>query len=154
MSDRSGKEKYEQKMNRPRHTFFLNPFIDAAFTRCPKCEEKTNLRKHCLVIHIEPKYLYSINKTCRYCTHCDLIILKQDDIENLLVTMCLEYTPDTIEKNYLIFGTMDRPDWKKAQAGSISPQEGLKRTYPFKKVMGFSHDSCNCHSCECPESDK
>ena len=34
-----------------RHYFFLNPYEDAAFTRCPKCETKTMVRKFPLVIH-------------------------------------------------------------------------------------------------------
>lgn len=36
------------------HRFFLNPYDDFAFTKCPKCDQKTAVRKFPLVIHIEP----------------------------------------------------------------------------------------------------
>jgi len=137
MSGKSGKEKSKKQRNRPRHNFFLNPYEDTAFTRCPKCEEITKLRKHCLVIHIEPKHLFSLNKTCRYCTNCDLIIVKQGDIENLLVAICEEFVLDIIGNDYFIFGTMDRKDWREAQTGKISRQEGIERSYFFENVWEF-----------------
>ena len=34
----------------PRHTFFLNPYTDARFSKCPKCEGKTRQKKLPLVI--------------------------------------------------------------------------------------------------------
>ena len=34
-------EKYHTILKRARHYLFLNPYGDMAFTRCPKCEEKT-----------------------------------------------------------------------------------------------------------------
>ena len=77
MTDKS--EKYHTVRKRARHYLFLNPYLDTAFTRCPKCEEKTKIRKYCLVIHIDPKCLLSLNKSCRYCPECDLIIVKQQE---------------------------------------------------------------------------
>ena len=55
-----------------RHYFFLNFYKDAAFTKCPKCEAKTVVRKFPLVMQIEPQQLLVLNKKCRYCTSCDL----------------------------------------------------------------------------------
>jgi hypothetical protein len=115
----------------------LNPYEDMACTRCPKCDEKTKIRKHCLVIHIEPEFLSSLNKSCRYCSKCDLIIVKQRDLEGLLVTICEQNAPDIICNEYLVFGTMDRKDWKNIQTGKISQQEAIKCTYPFKDVWKF-----------------
>ena len=60
-----------------RHYFFLNPYEDAAFTRCPKCETKTLIRKFPLVVHIEPQQLFILNKKCRFCPRCDLIIARK-----------------------------------------------------------------------------
>ena len=137
MSSKSKKEKYQTKLNKARHYFFLNPYEDMAFTRCPKCEEKTRIRKHCLLIHIDPRHLFSINKFCRYCPRCDLIIVKQADLENLLVAICEQYAPDIIGNEYLVLGTMDRKDWKDAQTGKISQKEGIDRSYPFKDVWKF-----------------
>jgi len=108
MSGKSEKDKFQTKLNEARHYFFLNPYEDAAFTRCPKCEEKTKIRKHCLLIHIEPKHLFSLNKSCRYCPGCDLIIVKQAELENFLVSICERYAPDIMGNEYLVIGTMDR----------------------------------------------
>lgn len=137
MSDKSKKDKFQTKLKGARHYFFLNPYDDTAFTRCPKCEEKTKIRKYCLLIHIEPKHLFSLNKSCRYCPKCDLIIVRQADLERLLTAICEQHAPDIIGNEYFVFGTMDRKDWKDAQTGQISQQEGIKRTYLFKDVWKF-----------------
>ena len=151
MSGRSKKYESQIKTKESHHYFFLNPYEDMAFTRCPKCEEKTKIRKHCLVIHVEPKLLASINKSCRYCSKCDLIIVKQTDLEKLLVEICEQNAPGIIGNEYLVFGTMDRKDWKNALTGKISQQEAIKRTYPFNtdfrqpfifhKKTTFSHQN-------------
>ncbi len=137
MSGKPKKDKTQTTLKRARHYFFLNPYDDMAFTRCPKCEEKTKIRKYCLVIHIEPKHLFSLNKSCRYCPKCDLIIVKQADLEGLLAAICEQYAPDIIGNEYFVFGTMDRKDWKDAQTGKVSQQEAIKRSYPFKDVWKF-----------------
>ena len=137
MSDKSKKDKSQIKLKGARHYFFLNPYDDAAFTRCPKCEEKTKIRKYCLLIHIDPKHLFSLNKSCRYCPECDLIIVKQADLEGLLAAICEQYTPDIIGNEYFVFGTMDRKDWKDAQTGKVSQQEAITRSYPFKDAWKF-----------------
>lgn len=51
--------------SKEKHRFFLRPYEDAAFTKRPKCESKTKLRKSPLVIHIEPGQLFVLNKHCR-----------------------------------------------------------------------------------------
>ena len=33
------------------------------------------------MIHIDPDHLIALNKTCRYCTRCDLLIAHRDEIE-------------------------------------------------------------------------
>jgi len=124
-------------MREARHYFFLNPYQDIAFTHCPKCEGKTRIRKFCLMIHIQPMQLISMNKFCRFCPTCDLIIAKQAEFESLLAAMCEQHVPDRIGDEYFIFGTMDRNDWKNAQARTTYPHESLHTTYPFKDVLKF-----------------
>lgn len=136
MSGKSKKDEFQTKLKEA-HYFFLNPYDDMAFTRCPKCEEKTKIRKYCLVIHIEPKHLFSLNKSCRYCSKCGLIIVKQKELERLLIAICEQNAPDIIGNEYFIYGTMDRKDWKNGQTGKISQQEAIKRSYPFKDVWKF-----------------
>ena len=137
MSGKSKKDKSQVRLKRARHYFFLNPYDDIAFIRCPKCEEKTKIRKYCLVIHIEPKHLFSLNKSCRYCPKCDLIIVKQADLEGLLIAICEQNAPEIIGNEYFVFGTMDRKDWKNGQTGKMSQQEAIKRSYPFKDIWKF-----------------
>ena len=62
----------DPKLRDKRHYFFLNPYQDIAFTKCPKCLAKTKVRKFPLVIHIEPHQLFLLNKSCRYCIACDV----------------------------------------------------------------------------------
>ena len=45
------KSRADEILSRTRHGFLLSPCTDVAFTRCPKCEEKTRQRKVPLVIH-------------------------------------------------------------------------------------------------------
>ena len=65
----------------PRYRFFLNPYADARFMKCPQCVGKTRQRKLPLVIHIDPLQLVSLNKTCGYCPRCDLLIAHRDELE-------------------------------------------------------------------------
>ncbi len=137
MSSKLKKDESQVKLKEARHYFFLNPYDDIAFTRCPKCEEKTKIRKYCLVIHVDPKFLLSLNNSCKYCSRCDLIIVKQTDLERLLTAICEQNAPDIIGNEYFVFGTMDRKDWKNAQMGKMSQQEAIKRSRPFKDVWKF-----------------
>ena len=73
-----------------KHKFFLNPYSDCAFTKCPKCETKTKVRKFPLVIHIEPQQIFLLNKQCKYCPNCDLIIVKKQEIESLMTASFME----------------------------------------------------------------
>src|SRR5438105_15688393 len=65
----------------PRYRFFLNPYTDVRFTTCPQCRGKTRQRKLPLVIHIDPLQFVALNKACRYCPRCDLLIAHQDELE-------------------------------------------------------------------------
>ena len=135
MSDKS--EKYHTIRKRARHYLFLNPYHDTAFTRCPKCEEKTKIRKYCLVIHIDPKQLLSLNKSCRYCPTCDLIIVKHAELKGILTAFCEQNAPEIEGNDFFVLGTMDRKDWKKGQTEEMSQQEAIKRLFPFKDAWDF-----------------
>jgi len=120
-----------------RHYFFLNPYDDCAFTKCPKCDSKTKLRKFPLVIHIEPQQMLFLNKNCKYCLECDLIIVKKSEIEALLTAQFEKVNPSSIGNEYLVFGTLDRRDWKKYQNTPASPNEVIEQVYVFKDVLKF-----------------
>ena len=97
----------------PRYKFFLNPYVDARFTRCPLCEAKTRQKKLPLVIHIDDWGMIVLNKTCRFCPGCDLLIAHQDQLEANLATFFDTHKPDVVGSDYLVVGTVDRPDWKR-----------------------------------------
>jgi hypothetical protein len=122
---------------KPRYTFFLNPYPDMRVTRCPKCEGKTKLRKLPLVINVEPLNLFALNKTCRYCPYCDLLIAHQNEIEGLLAAFFAEKKPDVVGNDYLVLGTLDRPDWKKGVETPVAAQDIVEQLHDFKDVVKF-----------------
>ncbi|MCC5655091.1 hypothetical protein LC609_36110 [Nostoc sp. XA013] len=125
------------KTIKKRHRFFLNPYSDCAFTKCPKCDSKTKLRKFPLVIHIEPKQLFLLNKQCKYCPSCDLIIAKKQEIEPLMAATFIQTNPQIVGNNYVVMGTVDKKDWKEGDKNLLSPSEMLGRIYFFKDVWNF-----------------
>jgi hypothetical protein len=121
----------------PRYRFFLNPYQDMRFTKCPQCDSKTLLRKLPLVIHVEPMQMLSLNKTCRYCPRCDLLIAHQDDLEHLLASFFTEQKPEVIGNDYLVIGTEDRTAWKRGMQQPLTLQEALEALHDFKEVVTF-----------------
>ena len=121
----------------PRYYFFLNPYQDVRFTSCPKCDGKTKLRKLPLVIYIEGSITLSLNKTCRFCPYCDLLIAHQDDLESLLVAMFEERAPEMIGNDYLVLGTVDRPVWQRGNRGDLTVPEMLENLHDFKDYWQF-----------------
>jgi hypothetical protein len=121
----------------PRYRFFLNPYEDMRFTRCPQCEGKTKLRKLPLVVHIDPMQPLSLNMTCRYCPYCDLLIVHQDELEGLLAAIFTVHNPEIIGNDYLVIGTMDRPDWKRGTQNQLPAKDLLEVLHDFKEVVKF-----------------
>jgi len=125
------------KSERRRHYFFLNPYEDAAFTKCPKCENKTKICKFPLVIHIDPQQLLLLNKKCRYCVTCDLIIAKKTGLESLMAACFEELKPEIIGNNYLVMGVAEGRDWLEGKKGKIPQGETIERILVFKDVLNF-----------------
>lgn len=121
----------------PRYNYFLNPYPDVRFTSCPRCEGKTGQRKLPLVIHIEGSLLLSLNMTCRFCPSCDLLIVHQDDLEDLLTAICLERDPQIIGNEYLVLETVDRPVWRRGVNGELTPREILDNMHDFREAWDF-----------------
>ena len=122
---------------RRKHYFFLNPYEDAAFTKCPKCENNTKIRKFPLVIHIDPQQLLLLNKKCRYCVECDLIIAKKSELESLMVACFEQPMPEIIGNNYLVMGVAERRDWLESKKGKMPQSETIERMLVFKDVLNF-----------------
>jgi hypothetical protein len=121
----------------PRYRFFLNPYTDVRFTWCPHCGQKNRQRKLPLVIHVDPQQLISLNKTCRYCPSCDLLIAHQDQVEDFLAAFFGATNPDVLGNDYLVVGTQDRADWRHGMRSSLTTQEMLDSLHDFVEYVTF-----------------
>jgi len=130
-------KKARRTKQKTRHYFFLNPYEDCAFTKCPKCDNKTKIRKFPLVVHIEPAQLFLLNKKCKYCENCDLIIAKKSEIETFMVTAFEKHDPNLIGNEYVVAGVVDSKDFRKGQSGSVDSADTVDRIYIFKDLLHF-----------------
>ncbi len=121
----------------PRYRFFLNPYTDVRFTSCPKCSTRTRQRKLPLVIHVDPRNPVSINKTCRYCPTCDLLIAHKDEIEQQLALLFARHNPALIGNDYLVVGTQDRSDGRRGVQTPLTIEEMLDSLHDFEEVLRF-----------------
>lgn len=83
------------------------------------------------------KQLFSLNKSCKFCSNCQLLIVQQSevetDLEQLTTKLGLSFNP----KAYFIFGTIERKYWKQGQQQQLSPQDILALSAPFKDIWDF-----------------
>lgn len=119
----------------PRYSFILNPYEGVRFSRCPKCERLTHLRKFVLLIWVEPSYAIALGKTCRFCSPCDLIIAHKDKLESVLTAMFEESNPDVIGNDYFVIGTVERKAWREGMQQPKSMDELLGHVANFKEVL-------------------
>jgi hypothetical protein len=117
-----------------RYHFVLNPYTDVRFTTCPRCHALTRLRKVPLVIHVDPLNPLALNKTCRYCPACDLLIVHQDELEAVMAAAFAERAPEVIGNDYLVIGTLDRPDWLRGTKSLLSIAEMIEALHDFRSV--------------------
>jgi hypothetical protein len=122
----------------PRYRFFLYPYTDARFTSCPQCGAKTRVRKLPLVIHVDKAASISLNKTCKLCPGCDLLIAHQDEIEGFLAAYFGQDAPDVVGNDYLVMGTQDRDAWKRGMHTPLTPDEMLESLHDFRDYVKFT----------------
>ncbi len=120
-----------------RYTFFLNPYTDARFTKCPKCEGKMGQKKLPLVIHIDDGGMMVLNKTCRYCPTCDLLIAHKHEIEAQLAFYFQRTALEVVGNDYLVVGTVDRADWRRGTEGNVTPRDMIEVLHDFQDVVQF-----------------
>ena len=120
-----------------RYKFFLNPYSDARFSRCPQCEGKTSQKKAPLMIHVDPQYPINLNYTCRYCPKCDILIAHQDEIEAHLHRLFSARAPEIIGNDYMVMGTTERAYWKVGLSEPHPQFETLANLHGFKEYLHF-----------------
>lgn len=119
----------------PRYRFVLNPYTDARFTRCPRCEGLMKIRKIPLLIHVDPHHLWALRKTVKYCPGCDVLIVHKNELEQELAFAFQQRAPEAIGNDYLILGTVDVADWKRGLTEPGTPKEMIDRYHPFKEEL-------------------
>ncbi|UBF26805.1 hypothetical protein K9N68_02075 [Kovacikia minuta CCNUW1] len=136
MMPKNKKEKLFGKQP-PRHNFFLNPYTDARFTSCPRCNAKTKQRKLPLFIFVSPVVPIILNKTCRYCPACDLLIAHKNQLDELLATVFTQMRqPAMIGNDYFVVGTVDRATWREGK--SVKHIDEIRAiVHDFKKTLDF-----------------
>ncbi|MBC8496936.1 MAG: hypothetical protein ISS57_05755 [Anaerolineales bacterium] len=123
----------------PLYRFISNPFEDVRFSTCPECSQRTLLRKVPLVVHVDPIHPVVLNKHCRYCPDCDLLIAHQDELEKLLVFTFQQRAPEVIGNDYLVLGTVDKATWRKQQKEPIPMGRLPELLHDFKEVLTLQY---------------
>ena len=129
-----------RKRTRPRRgpRFFLNPYVDQAFTRCPRCDRApTKVRKTYLVVFVQPGLNMILNKVCRLCERCNLLIVKQAELEGLMAYTAEQHDPSVIGNEYLVVGTLDRADGRLSKAGALTSADLADRVNWFREALQF-----------------
>lgn len=117
-----------------KYYFFLNPYPHRIFTKCPKCDNKTNQKKLPITIEIEKKKMFlNINKTCRFCERCELLIVKKQEIEDILLAA---FGEKISEKEYYIIGTIDEAFYCEG-ISNIKDSKFLEHFCLFKEKWNF-----------------
>ena len=126
-------------LHRCQYRFILNPFEDVRFSTCPECSQRTLLRKVPLAVHVDPHHSILLNKHCRYCPDCDLMIAHKDEIEHLLVITFEQRNSGVIGNDYLILGSVDKSTWRKQQKAPIPMGELIGYLHDFKEYLTLSY---------------
>jgi hypothetical protein len=111
----------------PRYAFILNAHTDSRFTRCTRCETRTNLRKFPLVIHVEGFGLVLLGKTCRLWLRCDTLVVQKAELDDLLRTVASVQEPE-----YVVLGTIDRYVYRRGLSGGASLDDVNEHMADFK----------------------
>ena len=132
----------------PRYRFFLNPYQDARFSKCPQCANKTGQRKLPLFIHIDPKQPLLLNKTCRYCSYCDLLIAHQNELDEIITRVFTVLDPEIVGNTY---GPVDfAGQYYTITSLEGSPSQGSARTHLIMLARLAKASASGLGSLSCP----
>lgn len=123
----------------PKYRFILNPYKDARFSTCPNCSGKILVRKVPLFIHGQPTYPTTINKHCRYCPKCDILIVHQDELEHMLTLTFQKHNPEIIGNEYLVLGTHEPSSWRKREKEPIGFGNVQEHVHDFKEYLNVKY---------------
>jgi len=116
----------------PRYSFFLNPHLNERFTRCPRCQAATKVRKIPLVIHVDSVGLVPLRKTCRLCAVCEILIAHEAEVTRVIEGLA----PDAATpRPYLVLGTLGAVTWRDGMSGNVTIEQVRHRMADFKTYM-------------------
>ena len=118
----------------PRYAFVLNPHAAARFSMCPACNKPTRIRKLVLVIHVEHvegARLLILNKACRLCVVCEMLIAHQTEVERLIAASGLGSSG---RPAYVVLGTVGRRVWRRG-LGGVRLSDVREHMVDFKGYM-------------------
>jgi len=128
----------------PMYQFFLNPYPDLRYSACPHCNQPTKLRKHPFLVLIFPAFPTVLNMTGPYCPTCDLLILHQDKVEQMLIAACqLHGHPEAIGNEYHVAGIMERRYFRAVSAGKLPEGSLFDYLHDFKQHVMFEPSRWN-----------
>jgi len=117
----------------PRYGFFLNPYSDVRFvTCCPNCGRPPRQRKLPLAVHVDDWGMVVLNKTCRFCPVCELLIANRDELESLLANLFQRLAPAVIGSHYFVVGTVERQGWRRGLTNPLAVSELRAVLHDFK----------------------
>src|SRR5262245_24252032 len=120
----------------PRYSFVLNSHVRERFTKCPRCDASTRIRKLALVVHLgDPcgSRLVLLNKTCSLCVICETLIVDRVELESVIIGAGLSATvkpPD-----YVVLGTLDSRTWRRGLRGDAALPDIREHMADFKKYL-------------------
>jgi hypothetical protein len=122
----------------PQYNFVLNPYAEYRFTSCPGCAGPTRLRQVPLFVRVGPTHGLIVNHACRYCPGCDLLIVHQNEVEEILAQLFAGPAAAVAIGEYVVVGTVERAFWRQSlKQPSKPPEESaeiLEHLHDFKAV--------------------
>lgn len=89
-----------------------------------------------MVIVIDKNKIFlNLNKTCKYCPYCELLIAKKQEIEDLIKDFL--GLNDLKENDYFIFGTIDKKIFLKGMNNKLTTKELIGNTIIFQDIWNF-----------------
>jgi hypothetical protein len=124
-----------------RYDFFLNPYEEERFTRCPRCARATRLRRLALLVLFGDTDVHIIDHDGRLCERCELIVVHQHDLEQLMLDLAQkEDLPHLVGLPYIIPGILARRAWRFLREGRVTIEDVLDQVTVFKEQVSFDYE--------------
>jgi hypothetical protein len=102
----------------------------------------THIEIFSLVVHVSPASAAIVEKFCRFCAPCELLIVHKDELERRLAATLLESNPELVGNDYLIAGTVDSAQLNRAMRQKpASFDRVVECLHDFKAVVKFERVS-------------